>query len=321
MSDIMHMSLEYAREVLDAEIKALGQVRDRLDGSFVDAIDAMERCAGRVVTCGMGKAGQIATKISATLASTGTPSFFLHPAEALHGDLGMVRTGDVVVMFSNSGESAEIAELLPFLTSTGVTVIGITSSGRSSLAAHCDITILLGDLTEACPLGMAPTATTTVMLAVGDALALCLMKRRGFNVQDYASLHPAGALGRRTLPVRSVMRTGRAVAAVGPDTHVQDVILAITRAKAGAAAVIDAEQKVMGIFADGDLRRGLQQDPDFLVRKVSDVMTANCACVNGEQRVDEVLAMLKDKRIGEVPVVGDDGEFLGMADLKGLVSL
>ena len=321
MSDIIQMSLEYAREVLDAEIKALGQVRDRLDGAFVDALEAMERCTGRVVTSGMGKAGQIATKISATLASTGTPSFFLHPAEALHGDLGMVRAEDVVIMFSNSGESAEIAELLPFLSTMGVTLIGVTSSGRSSLAAHCDINILLGDLTEACPLGMAPTATTTVMLAVGDALALCLMKRRGFNVQDYASLHPAGALGKKSLPVEAVMRTGHAVAAVSPETLVQDVILAITQAKTGAAVVIDADKKVLGIFADGDLRRGLQQDPDFLIREVSDVMTANCARVTGDRRVDDVLAMLKDKRIGEVPVVDEAGGFLGMADLKGLVAL
>ncbi|MBT3199026.1 MAG: KpsF/GutQ family sugar-phosphate isomerase [Phycisphaerales bacterium] len=317
----MHMSLQYAREVLDTEIKALSQVRDRLGDSFVNAIDAMEQCTGRVVTSGMGKAGQIATKISATLASTGTPSFFLHPAEALHGDLGMVRTEDVVLMFSNSGESSEIAELLPFLSGMGVTVIGVTASDRSSLAAHCDITILLGDLTEACPLGMAPTATTTVMLAIGDALALCLMKRRGFNVQDYASLHPAGALGKKTLPVRSVMRTGHAVAAIGPDCAVQDVILAITQAKTGAAVVVDDDNKVLGIFADGDLRRGLQEDPSFLVRKVCDVMTANCACVLGDLRVDEVLAMLKEKRIGEVPVIDADEKFIGMADLKGLVSL
>lgn len=317
----MQMSLEYAREVLDAEIKALTQVRDRLDGAFVDALASMESCTGRVVTSGIGKAGQIATKISATLASTGTPSFFLHPAEALHGDLGMVRGEDVVLIFSNSGESAEIAELLPFLSTMGVTLIAITSSARSSLAAHCDINILLGDLAEACPLGMAPTATTTVMLAVGDALALCLMKRRGFNVQDYASLHPAGALGKKALPVEAVMRTGLAVAAVGPGALVQDVILAITQAKAGAATVIDGDEKVLGIFADGDLRRGLQQDPDFLVREVSDVMTANCACVTGDQRVDEVLAMLRDKRIGEAPVVDEAGKFLGMADLKGLVAL
>jgi len=315
------MTLEYAREVLDAEIKAIDQVRGRLNKSFVDALDAMERCTGRVVTSGMGKAGQIAAKISATLASTGTPSFFLHPAEALHGDLGMVRAADVVVIFSNSGESAEIAELLPFLNSMGVTLIGVTSSVRSSLGAHSDICIALGDLTEACPLGMAPTATTTAMLAIGDALALCLMKRRGFDVQDYASLHPAGALGKRALPVRAVMRTGNAVAAVGPDTVVREVILAITQAKAGAAAVIDSDDSVVGIFADGDLRRGLQQDPNFLARPVGEVMTAGCTCVTGGMRVGEVLAMLKEKRIGEAPVVDDDGKFLGMADLKGLVAL
>jgi arabinose-5-phosphate isomerase len=227
----------------------------------------------------------------------------------------------VVVIFSNSGESSEIAELLPFLTAMGVVVIGVTSSARSSLAAHCDITILLGDLREACPLGMAPTATTTVMLAVGDAMALCLMKRRGFNVQDYASLHPGGTLGKKALPVEAVMRTGNAVAEIGPETLVQDAILAITEAKTGAAIVIDAGRKVLGIFADGDLRRGLNQDPDFLVRKVSDVMTADCMQVTGERRVDEVLGMLKEKRIGELPVVDDDGKFLGMVDLKGLIAL
>ncbi|MCP4375113.1 MAG: KpsF/GutQ family sugar-phosphate isomerase [bacterium] len=317
----MQMTLEYAREVLNTEIKALGEVRDRLDDSFVEAIDAMENCTGRVVTSGMGKAGQIATKISATLASTGTPSFFMHPAEALHGDLGMMRPEDVVIIFSNSGESSEVAELLPFLTTMGVVVIGVTSSARSSLAAHCDIAILLGDLREACPLGMAPTATTTVMLAVGDALALCLMKRRGFNVQDYASLHPGGALGKKTLPVEAVMRTGNAVAAVGPETLVQDTILAITEAKTGAAVVVGDDGKVLGVFADGDLRRGLQQDPDFLGRKVSEVMTTDCMQVAGDRRVDEVLEMLKDKRIGELPVVDDDGKFLGMADMKGLIAL
>jgi len=314
------MTLEYARQVLSSEISAIEKVRDHLDGTFTAALDAIEKCAGRVVTCGMGKAGQIAAKVTATLASTGTPSFFLHPAEAMHGDLGMVQGGDLMLVFSNSGESSEISALLPFLRSLEVPIIAVTASTRSYLAAQSDMAILLGDLAEACPLGLAPTATTTAMLAVGDALALCLMKRRGFQIEDYARRHPAGALGRKTLAVKLLMRVGEAVARVAPDTPVREAILEITRARSGAAVVVDAADKVLGIFCDGDLRRGIEKDPDILTRPVGDVMTADCTCAAADQRAGEVLDLLKDKRIGEVPVVDPDGKLLGLADLKGLLA-
>jgi arabinose-5-phosphate isomerase len=314
------MTLEYAREVLDIEIAALRKVRDQLDGTFVAALDAMEACGGRVITCGMGKAGQIAMKISATLASTGTPSFFLHPAEALHGDLGMVRADDLMLVFSNSGESGEISALLPFVRAMGVPIIAVTASARSYLAVQADRTILLGDLTEACPLGLAPTATTTAMLVVGDALALCLMKRRGFRIEDYALRHPAGALGRKTLAVKFVMRVGEAVAAIAPERPVREALFAITRARSGAAVVVDQDRRVLGIFCDGDLRRGIEKDPDFLGRPVGEVMTAHCITVGDDLRAGDVLDLLKAKRIGEVPVVDADGILAGVADLKGLVA-
>jgi len=314
------MTLEYARQVLDIEITAIEKVRDHLDGAFTAALDAMEQCRGRVVTCGMGKAGQIATKVAATLASTGTPSFFLHPAEALHGDLGMVQPGDLMLCFSNSGESSEISALLPFVRSMEVPIIAVTAWSRSYLAVQSDMAILMGDLAEACPLGLAPTATTTAMLVVGDALALCLMKRRGFKVEDYAKRHPAGALGRKTLTIKLLMRVGEAVAKVTPDTPVREVILAITRARSGAAVVVDAAEKVLGIFCDGDLRRGIEKDPEILTRPVGDVMTPNCTCAPADQRAGDVLDLLKAKRLGEVPVVDTDGKLVGLADLKGLLA-
>ncbi len=314
------MTLEYARQVLDIEISALRQVRDHLDHTFVAAVDAMERCRGRIIACGMGKAGQIAMKISATLASTGTPSFFLHPAEALHGDLGMVQADDLMLVFSNSGESSEISALLPFVRSMGVPIIAVTASSKSYLAVQATMAILLGDLAEACPLGLAPTATTTAMLVVGDALALCLMKRRGFRVEDYARRHPAGALGRKTLAVKHVMRIGEAVATIAPDRPVREALFAITRARSGAAVVVDAGRKVLGIFCDGDLRRGIEKDPDFLTRPVGEVMIADCFTVSDALRAGDVLDLCKDKRISEVPVVDADGVLLGVADLKGLVA-
>lgn len=314
------MTLEYARQVVDMEITALQKVRDHLDDTFIAALDAMETCKGRVITCGMGKAGQIAAKISATLASTGTASFFLHPAEALHGDLGMVQADDLMLILSNSGESTEISALLPFVRSMGVPIVAVTASARSYLALQANMTVLLGDLTEACPLGLAPTATTTAMLVVGDALALCLMKRRGFRIEDYARRHPAGALGRKTLAVKYVMRIGDAIATIAPDRPVREALFAMTRARSGAAVVVDGDRKVLGIFCDGDLRRGIEKDPGFLGRPVGEVMTADCIMVPDDLLAGEVLDLLKAKRIGEAPVVSADGALAGVVDLKGLIA-
>ena len=312
-------ALAEGRKVLAAEISALQAIRQTLDRRFSAVVARLARCRGRVATCGMGKAGIIAQKIAATLSSTGTPAFFLHPADALHGDLGMLRKGDAVLVLSNSGESEEIVRLLPMLRRLGAVVIAITASSRSTLAAQANYTLLLGEISEACPFGLAPTATTTAMLALGDAIAICLMKRKRFAVHDYARLHPAGALGRKARPVEDVMRVGEAVALARPQDRVQDVIIAITRARAGAAMVVDSKRRLLGIFCDGDLRRGLESDPNFLKRRMAEVMIASCTRVAAGTRVSAVLDIMKEKRIAEIPVVDRRGRLLGVADLKGLL--
>lgn len=314
------MSIEHAIQTIEAEIVALKVVEKNLDGQFVEALDAMEKCRGRVIVSGMGKAGLIGQKIAATLASTGTPSFFMHPAEALHGDLGMIIADDVCLFLSNSGESDEITRLLPFVRRIGCRVVGITGNLRSTLAAHCEIVIHLGDLEEACPLGLAPTATTTAILAVGDALAMSLMQRRGFKENDFAKRHPAGALGRRVAPVESVMRLGDAVAKVNKDTNVGDTLLAMTKARAGAAVIVDPAGKLEGIFCDGDLRRGLESDANFLTRKVGEVMIRGCRRVEMGTYAGEVLGIMRENRIADIPVLDANGVVVGMADLKGLVA-
>ena len=314
------MSLEYARQVMTAERDAIQQVCDRLDDRFVAALDAIMASQGRVVTCGMGKAGIVAQKIAATLSSTGSPAFFMHPADALHGDLGMVNEGDVALILSNSGESDEITRLLPCLRRASVKIVSMTADERSTLAVQSDIVLHLGHIEEACPFGLAPTASTTAMLALGDALALSLMRRRGFESRDYAQRHPAGALGRRLMPVESVMRTGEAMAVVGVSTKVVDAILAITRARSGAAAVVDQAGCVVGIFCDGDLRRGLEKGVEFLDSRVDTAMTANCTTATVGTLAGAVLDIMRHRRIAEVPVVDADGKLVGMADMKGIVA-
>lgn len=314
------MSIEYAREVLNAEVAAIAAVRDRLDERFVRVVDMVATCQGRVCMCGMGKAGIVAQKIAATLSSTGTPAYYLHPADALHGDLGMVSSRDIALVLSNSGESEEVTKLLPYLRAVGARIAAVTASERSTLAAHADVVLAIGKLDEACPLGLAPTATTTAMLALGDAIALAVMRRKGFEAEDYAKLHPAGALGRRLLPVENAMRTGDAVARVSPRVSVKDAILAITHARAGAAVVVDDAGRVLGIFCDGDLRRGLQTGCQFLEDQVGQVMSAKCVTVQVGTYAGQVLDMMRERRIADVPVVDANGKLVGVADLKGLVA-
>lgn len=314
------MSLQYAREVLQAEIAALQTVCQRLDTTFEQALDSMLSCGGRVVVCGMGKAGLIGRKISATLASTGTQSFFLHPAEALHGDLGMVAAGDVCLLLSNSGESDEMTRLLPGIRRIGAKIIAITGADRSTLAIQSDIIIHLGRIDEACPLGLAPTATTTAMLAVGDALALCLMKRRNFRIEDYAKFHPAGALGKKSSPIADFMRKEGHMAVVDPQMSVGNVLYAITNARSGAAVVVNPDHTVAGIFCDGDLRRGLERDRDILQKSVDGFMTRGCLVVRGDTVAGEVMELMREKRIAEIPVTDESGKVIGMADLKGLLA-
>ena len=314
------MSIDYAKIAIDSEITALQIMRDNLDSAFMRALDLVLSCDARVIVSGMGKAGLIGQKIAATLASTGTPAFFMHPAEALHGDLGMITAKDVCLFLSNSGESEELTRLLPHVRRLGAAVIAITGNRRSTLAAHADILLHLGEIAEACPLGLAPTATTTAILALGDALAVCLMRRRGFKEADYAAVHPAGALGKKVAPIEMVMRRGDSVATVSPDSTVQETLFAMTKARAGAAAVISTDNRFEGIFCDGDLRRGLEKDGDFLKKPVGAVMVKQCTRARLGDLAGEVLAIMKEKRIADVPVLDQDDRLIGMADLKGLVA-
>ncbi|MBN1256694.1 MAG: KpsF/GutQ family sugar-phosphate isomerase [Planctomycetes bacterium] len=315
------MTLAYGKEVLDAEVAAINSVRDHLGAAFEEALALIAEESGRrVIACGIGKAGIIAQKVAATLASTGTDAVFMHPADALHGDLGMVRKHDVALIFSNSGESDEISRLLPFLRSLGLKLIAVTSSTRSTLGVQADIVLEMGDLQEACPLGLAPTASTTAMLALGDALAMSLMKQRGFSNSDFAAIHPGGNLGKKVFTVAEVIRGKNAVALVKADTQVREVLQRISSARAGSAVVIDHNGELLGIFTDGDLRRGLLADAKLLAQEVGKVMTRTPYTINAAAAATEALAVMQKHRIGEMPVLDQDNKVCGMVDIKGLLA-
>lgn len=315
------MSLETARSVLEAEVAAIRSVMERLDDRFMQALDCILATPDRrVIACGIGKAGLIARKVAATLASTGTTAFFMHPADALHGDLGMVAPQDALLMFSNSGESDEISRLLPFLRRSGNPIIAITGSSRSTLGVQADVVLELGRIEEACPLGLAPTSSTTAMLALGDALAVALMTRRNFTEREYARCHPGGELGRKSFRVRDAMRGEGSVAILSPSTSVRDAIAAITAARAGAALVVDGNRQLLGMFTDGDLRRSLLRGQCDLTQPVEAFMTRQPRSIGPDASVAEAGALMRQHRIGELPVVGPDGRVEGMVDLKSLLA-
>src|SRR5881628_3166478 len=265
---------EYARGVVRAEAAAIEQLCARIDGDFSEAVERILACSGRVVVTGMGKPGFIAQKISATFASTGTPSLYLHPVEALHGDLGRLVPGDMVLALSNSGETDEIVRLLPAIRRLGAPIVAMTSGPRNSLADRADAVLEIGPVPEACPLGLAPTASTIALLAMGDALAMAVQHRRGFSPEQFASLHPGGALGRQLLRVRDVMRTGARNPTVRWDASLRETAAVMTRTdgRPGAASVVDHDGKLIGIFTDGDLRRLVQRGEVDFTRPVSSVM-------------------------------------------------
>lgn len=310
------------KTVLRAESAAIDAIAERLDESFACAVDHVLHCRGRIITTGIGKAGAIARKIAATLSSTGTPAIFLHPAEGVHGDLGVVGAEDTVLAFSYSGESDEVVRLLPSLRRIGVPLIAITGSPSSTLASGAAIIIDAAISSEACGLGLAPTTSTTVMLALGDALALTVMDARGFTKDDFALYHPAGALGRRlTLRTSDVMRTGSQVAIVHLETVVRDTLFTITRAGAGAAFVIDDDGVLQGLLTDGDLRRALLNDPSTLDRSTGEVMNPHPLVIQGDPLAAEALSILEksERRPGEAPVVDSDGRPVGCLMLKDLL--
>ena len=314
--------LDRARCVLNDEADALRALAERLDDTFVRAVNLVLNCGGRIVVTGMGKSGVVGRKIVGTLASTGTPALFLHPGEALHGDLGMVTHGDIVLALSYSGETDELLAVLPALKRQGSGLIAMTGNTRSTLAEAADVVLDVSVSREACPLELAPTTSTTVMMALGDALAVTIMDLRGFGRDDYARLHPAGALGRRLLlRVSDVMRTGDELAVVPESATVHEALFATTRAGAGAACLVDTEGRLTGLLTDGDVRRSLLSDPHVLSRPAHAVMTRTPRVLTGNPLAVEALGNFEhaERKIGDMPVVDDAGRPIGMLMLKDLL--
>jgi len=312
--------LKRAKEVLMIESQAIGLMARRLGQDFEATVDTIAKCSGRVIVCGMGKTGIVARKIAATLSSTGTPSIFLHSAEAVHGDLGQVTGKDIVIIISQSGETEETIRLLPLVRKIGAKIIVMTGNPKSTLARHGDLILNTHVKLEGCPLGLAPMASTTVTMALGDALAACLIDRKKFKKEDFALYHPGGSLGRQLLlKVEDIMRRENSFAKVKADTKVKDVLWTITKARCGCACVMDAKQKLLGIFTDGDLRRHLEDDPAVLSRKVSEVMTKNPTSIIKEKLAAEAFEILKTKKIDELPVVDRAGRVVGLLDVQDLL--
>ncbi|KML56126.1 arabinose 5-phosphate isomerase [Burkholderia cepacia] len=314
-------ALALARDVLDIEADAVRALRDQLDGDFVQAVALLLGCRGRVVVSGIGKSGHIARKIAATLASTGTPAFFVHPAEASHGDLGMVTSDDVFIGISYSGESEELVAILPLVKRIGAKLIAITGRAESSLGTLADVNLNAAVSKEACPLNLAPTASTTAALALGDALAVAVLDARGFGSEDFARSHPGGALGRRLLTyVRDVMRSGDDVPSIGLDATLSDALFQITAKRLGMTAVVDADGKVVGIFTDGDLRRVLARDGDFRTLPIADVMTHNPRTIAPDHLAVEAVELMERHRINQMLVVDADGALIGALNMHDLFS-
>jgi len=312
--------LNGARETLQIESEAIVTLSRSLDEHFSKAVKLMLSTKGRVVTSGMGKAGIIGQKFSATLSSTGTPSFWVHPAEAVHGDLGRMAKEDCIVVLSYSGETDEIKKFLPFLKNLKIPIIAITGNRRSTLAAHAHAVLDVAIHREACPLGLAPTTSTTVMLSLCDALAVALQKLKGFKEKDFAMFHPAGSLGNKLfLRVRDLMRTGTQNPEVSSGASVKEVLAAITHAKAGAASIVDENGVLKGIFTDGDLRRNLEIQENLLDKRIGDCMTKNPVTVKDDMLAGEALILLKKHKIDEVPVVDKRRRLVGMLDIQDLV--
>jgi len=314
------MSIKLARQVLRIEAEAIRSLEKRINEDFIQALNIIYSCKGRVVVTGMGKAGLIGQKISATFASLGTPSLWMHCAEAIHGDLGRVIKDDVVIVLSNSGETQEMKELLPQLKRMGSKIIALTGNLKSTLAKYADVVLDVAVKKEACPLGLAPTASTTVMLAMGDALAVCILERKGFKEKDFAFYHPGGMLGKRLLlKVEDIMRQGNTNPVVNEEKSVKFVLLAITKARAGAASIVDKRGRLVGIFTDGDLRRHIEIYKDLTSTKIRQVMTKNPIAVKKDKLAVEALSILQEKKIDEVPVVDEKHRPIGMLDVQDLL--
>lgn len=317
--------LAHAAEVIETEAAAIGRLVERLGDDFVQAVELILACQGMVVVTGMGKAGLVGAKISATLASTGTPSLSLHPGDALHGDLGRIRSADLVLALSNSGETVEIKGLIPAARRIGARLVAITESRDSTLGARSDCVLELGPLGEACPLGLAPTASTSAMMALGDALAMVVARERGFSREDYARFHPAGALGRRLLKVSEVMRSGQQMPLIGVHSTVTDALELASRIPGrhpGASIVVDNDGQMVGIFTDGDLRRLLLSvdGPPGAV-PIAEHMGRQPKSVRPDQLVDEAMHLIHEYKVDQIPVTDDAGRPVGLLDVQDVLDL
>ncbi len=308
-----------ARRVIEIEANAVAALAARIDESFTRACQLILDCAGRVVVTGMGKSGHIGGKIAATLASTGTPAFFVHPGEASHGDLGMVTRTDLVLAVSNSGETAEIITILPLLKRLGVHLITLTGNPGSTLAEAASVVLDIRVPEEACPLNLAPTASTTAALAMGDALAVALLQSRGFTREDFALAHPGGALGRRLLlRVADVMNTGVDVPRVGPETLLAEGLVEMTRKSLGMTAVVDAEGRLLGVFTDGDLRRAVDRAVDIHRTKMREVMTTGCKTIQPGALAAEAVRLMEQFKITALLVVDESDVVVGALNVHNL---
>ncbi len=317
-------SIQAGLRILEQEIKALEGLRPRIGVGFAQAVDLILETSGTVILTGMGKAGLIARKVSATLASTGTPSIFLHPAEAVHGDLGRVVQGDLVLAFSKSGETEELLRFLPVVKASGVPILAMTESKASTLGQLADLVLEMGPIDEAGEHGLAPSASTVAMLALGDALALVVQESRNFGPEEFARFHPAGSLGRRLLRVGEIMRKDERNPLVSLGAKLREVLFVMTKTpgRPGAALVVDHEQRLVGIFTDGDLRRCLEKGVEGLLdRRIDEVMTVSPRKISVDRLAAEAFNQLKENQVDQLPVVDESGKAVGILDVQDLLEL
>lgn len=313
-------ALDLAREVLRIEADAVQMLAARLDENFLRALDVILCCKGRVIVSGMGKSGHIARKIAATMSSTGTPAYFVHPGEASHGDLGMITSEDVIIALSYSGESQELMTIVPVLKRQGARLVSMTGNPLSSLAIAADVHLNAAVDKEACPMGLAPTASTTAALALGDALAVALLDAKGFGAEDFARSHPGGSLGRRLLTrVRDIMRSGERLPMVHEDALLSDAIMEISRKGVGMTAIVDAGQHVLGIYTDGDLRRTLAKKFDFNATPVRSVMSADPRCIGPDALAAEAVQVMEQYNISQMLVVDEQHKLVGALNMHDLL--
>ncbi|MGH7204646.1 MAG: KpsF/GutQ family sugar-phosphate isomerase [Nitrospiraceae bacterium] len=314
------MSIEHGKRVLEIEVRAIAGLLERLDHRFTEAVDLLYRCAGKVVVSGMGKSGLIGQKIAATLASTGTPAFFLHPAEGTHGDLGMLARRDALIAISNSGETEEVLKLLPFVKRLNIPVVAMTGRVQSTLAKNSEVVLDVSVGEEACPMGLAPTASTTAALAMGDALAIALLQKRGFKEEDFAQFHPGGTLGRRLLlKVRDLMHVGEAVPRVTHEASAREAILVMTTKKLGMTTMVDAAGRLLGVITDGDLRRFLERGADLAKAKAWDLASKNPKTIGPDELAAGAVRIMEEFSITSLVVLEESRQIVGVIHLHDLL--